>query len=66
MADNDVASEEEILKFLTDVMRREDAKSSEATKAAELIGKHYGMFSEKAAVRETAEVVIIDDIPDDS
>ena len=59
-----VAKEKEILEFLTDVMRSEESKSSESTKAAELIGKHYGMFSDKAASKEAVSVIIVDDIPD--
>lgn len=63
----DVADEKEILEFLTDIMRSDEAKPSETTKAAELIGKHYGMFSDKQGAKDAKEVpdvIIIDDIPD--
>lgn len=58
-----IAKEKEILEFLTEVMRNEQSKSSESTKAAELIGKHYGMFSDKSADKGAGDVVIVDDIP---
>ena len=37
--------------------------SRKITKAAELIGKHYGMFSDKSADKNAGDVVIVDDIP---
>ncbi len=62
-----IAGEEEVLEYLTDVMRRDgfdetdNIKFSDSFKAAELLGKHYGLFSEKS-VTGTGEVVIVDNI----
>ena len=38
----------------------------ERLKAAELLGRRYGMFTEKVELNQTGKVVIVDDIPDDS
>ncbi len=63
-----IAKEDEILEYLSDIMRRESyddedkIKFSDSFKAAELLGKHYGLFSEKRG-GETGDVVIIDNIP---
>lgn len=40
------------------------AKLSDANKAAELLGKRYGLFTDKVAIDTTAAVQIIDDIPE--
>lgn len=63
MAKRKVAGKTEILECLTEIMRSEEnAKKAETMKAAELIGKHLGMFGEK---KETGvKVVIVDDIPE--
>lgn len=39
-----------------------DTKISDVNKAAELLGKRYGLFSDKVNVETTAKVVIIDDL----
>lgn len=59
-----IAKEEEILKYLTYVMRREDEeiKISESFKAAELLGKYYGMFGDKKT-DSVGDVIIVDNIP---
>lgn len=62
-----VANEEEILEYLSRVMRREEydeesIKFSDSFKAAELLGKYYGMFSDKHASSE-GDVIIVDNIP---
>lgn len=59
----DVAKEEEILEFFTNVMRREDEeiRLTDSFKAAELLGKYYGIFGDKRT-NEMGDVIIIDDI----
>lgn len=59
-----VADENEILEYLSDVMRDKEMKPSESFKAAELLGKYYGLFSEKKHTNEVGDVIIIDDIPE--
>lgn len=39
-----------------------DTKISDVNKAAELLGKRYGLFSDKVNVETTAKVVIVDDL----
>lgn len=52
----DIATPDEILRTFTQIMRGElteasgAPKVSERSKAAELLGKRYGLFSEKEAV----------------
>ena len=55
-----VASSEEILEFLTGVMRGSEEGSTQTMKAAELLGKRMGLFAEKA--EPPPAPVIIDDI----
>ena len=45
-----IANEGEILEFLTYIMRREDEaiRMADSFKAAELLGKNYGMFGGKS------------------
>ncbi len=53
-----IASAREVLEYLTQTMRAEDAK--DAFRAAELLGKHFGLFAEARA--EPEGVTIVDDI----
>ena len=65
MARRKSASEEEILRYLSGVMRGEEENAGTAPmKAAELLGKRMGLFAEKA--EPPPAPVIIDDIGDDS
>ena len=52
-----IANEGEILEFLTYIMRREDEeiRMADSFKAAELLGKHYGMCG-------GGDVIIVDNI----
>ena len=57
-----IASGEEVLKYLTSVMRGEekdqfglDASLQDRTKAAELLGKRYRLFTEKVEVKDDSE-----------
>lgn len=64
-----IASQEEVLEYLTKVMRGQekdqfglDASLQDRTKCAELLGKRYGTFKEKVDVTGNIPVVIQDDI----
>ena len=67
-----IANLEEVLEYLTRVLRGEDVEEGKRTergaaarmKAAELLGKRLGLFVENEAER-IAPVVIVDDIPGD-
>ncbi len=65
MAKRKVASKTEVLEHLTQTLRSEDSAATNKMKAAELLGKHLGMFSEKKAAEAGVKVVIVDDIPDE-
>ena len=69
LENNRIASQEEVLQYLTKVMRGEekdqfglDASLQDRTKCAELLGKRYGAFKEKVEVDGNIPVVITDDI----
>ncbi len=69
LENNRIASQEEVLQYLTKVMRGEekdqfglDASLQDRTKCAELLGKRYGTFKEKIEVAGNIPVVITDDI----
>lgn len=62
-----IANEKEVLEYLTDVMRRDgfdetdNIRFSDSFKAAELLGRHYGLFSDSHP-SEAGSVTIVDDI----
>lgn len=69
LENNRIASQEEVLQYLTKVMRGEekdqfglDASLQDRTKCAELLGKRYGTFKEKVDLTGNIPVVITDDI----
>ena len=69
LEDQRIASQDEVLQYLTKVMRGEekdqfglDASLQDRTKCAELLGKRYGTFKEKVDVTGNIPVVIADDI----
>ncbi|MEE1224008.1 MAG: hypothetical protein UH081_01990 [Clostridia bacterium] len=63
MAQRRKATQNEVLKFYTDLLRMEGgAKLSEAIKAAEFFVKYYGMLDKEGA-DESKRVVIVDDVP---
>lgn len=87
MSSAKIASAEEVIQYLTSVMRGEsdsevvvvtgdgDGYSSaervkknpdekERLKAAELLGKRYGLFTDKVSVAGTTKVTIVDDLDD--
>ena len=68
--DSRIASQDEVLQYLTKVMRGEekdqfglDASLQDRTKCAELLGKRYGTFKENidANVNTEIKVTLIDD-----
>ena len=73
MEDSRIASANEVLEYLTDVLRgegeedgkRRDRTSTPRMKAAELLGKRLGLFSESAE-SQLPTPVIIDDIVQDA
>lgn len=66
--DSRIASQDEVLQYLTKVMRGEekdqfglDASLQDRTKCAELLGKRYGTFKEKVDVGGAVPVIISGD-----
>lgn len=64
-----IASQEEVLQYLTRVMRGEekdqfglDASLQDRTKCAELLGKKYGTFIEKKELSGGYKVELVDDV----
>ena len=64
-----IAKGEEVLQYLTKVMRGEEKDQfglepslQDRTKAAELLGKRYRLFTEKVEVEGVQQVQIVDDI----
>lgn len=80
LKENDVADEAEVLGYYTNVMRgnaRDEVamptgvyeirvQTRDRNKAAEMLGKHYAMWTDKASIDATVKPVqIIDDVPED-
>ena len=64
MEEDTPAEKEEILSFLTEVMRdSEEADLKTRMKAAELLGKRESLFEKGKDGAEKCRVVIVDDIP---
>ena len=81
--DKQIAKQDEILKYLTAVMRGEEKEETlsknefggediskiqvsakDRIKAAELLGKRYGSWTDKLEVESESKVVIVDDLED--
>ncbi len=63
---DNVADAGEVLKALTSILRREEeVKPSEVLRAAELLGKRYGLFGESATAGAKPPTIIID-VPRDA
>lgn len=68
--DKNIASADEVLSFLTDVMRgvydgeKPERNSSPRMKAAELLGKRLGIFTDVNSVLRQEMPLLVDDIPD--
>ena len=72
IASNRIATAEEVLQYLTSVMRGEekdrygkDALIQDRNKAAEMLGKRYRLFTDKVEVEATVPIQIVDDIDDE-
>ncbi|MGY3725004.1 phage terminase small subunit [Granulicatella balaenopterae] len=86
--DKQIATQEEVLNFLTNSMIgevdeevvvtvgtgdgrsavrkvRKEISAKDRIKAAELLGKRYGIWTDKQQIESVAQVVFIDDITDD-
>lgn len=59
--DERIATAQEVMEYLTDTMRYKSAASAIRMKAAELLGKRYGMFTDKVSVEGNIPVVIAGD-----
>lgn len=66
---NSIASQEEVLQYLTKVMRGKekdqfglDASLQDRTKCAELLGKRYGTFVDKKELTGGYTVELVDDV----
>ena len=64
-----IASQDEVLQYLTKVMRGEekdqfglDASLQDRTKCAELLGKRYGTFVDKKEISGGCKVELVDDV----
>lgn len=58
-----VADADEVLEALTSILRREEAdqvKPGEVLRAAELLGKRYGLFGEKPEPPPDAPTIVVD------
>lgn len=83
LEDQQIAKQDEILKYLTAVMRGEEKEETlsknefggediskiqvsakDRIKAAELLGKRYGSWTDKLEVEAESRVVIVDDLED--
>lgn len=59
------ATAQEVVEYLTAVLRNRAEASQNRLKAAELLGKRFGLFTDKVAVSGSGVVQIVDDVPDD-
>ena len=64
-----IASQDEVLQYLTSVMRGEekdqfglDASLQDRTKCAELLGKRWGTFVDKKEISAGCKVELVDDV----
>ena len=55
----DIADAAEVLEYLTDVMRNKENGARVRLRAAELLGKTYGIFTDKVDVEGAAPQVVI-------
>lgn len=58
--DANIATAAEVLRFLTGVMRGESSGGQTAMKAAELLGKRFGLFAEPQ--EELPPPILLDDL----
>ena len=60
-----IASAEEVLEYFTRIMRNKAVPISERSRAAEALGKRYGLFKENLQITGDVRVVVIDDIDEE-
>lgn len=60
MSKSTIATQEEILEYLTSVVRNDEEGTRDKIKAAELLGKRYGSWIEKSQVELTTPNIIFD------
>ena len=61
MTRNKVADAAEVLEALTSILRREEeVKPSEVLRAAELLGKRYGLFGDRDDAPPEAPRIVLD------
>lgn len=53
-----IASAQEVLTFLTDMMNNKKAKDTDRIRSAELLGKRYALFTERIDLNQSVEVEI--------
>ena len=53
-----IASAQEVLTFLTDMMHNKKAKDTDRIKSAELLGRRYALFTERIDLNQSVEVEI--------
>ena len=56
-----IATADEVMRYLTSVMRGEQTEDIPLLKAAELIGKRYGLFTEKLGLDGVVPVILAGD-----
>lgn len=60
--EHNIAEENEVLQALTRVLRREGseegARTADVLRAAELLGKHYSLFSDRVSGNVTLPLII--------
>lgn len=55
----DIAADTEVLAALTRILRGDEAaRTADILRAAELLGKHYGLFSDRVSGSVTLPVII--------
>ncbi len=60
MSNRSIADADEVLYALTSILRREEeVKASEVLRAAELLGKRYGLFGESAGTPMEAPKIVL-------
>ena len=60
-----IASADEVLQKITEIMRDEYAETKDVLKAAELMGKRHQLFTDRALLTVTELPSIVDDVPEE-
>ena len=59
---NKIADKDEVLEYLTNIMRAEDSDQKDKLSATRQLGKYLGLDGKKIELNGKAEVIIYDDI----